>query len=172
MGLALLKIEGKQCNRCGVIKPDTLEYYRLYNKSGIQAWQKKRKAICRVCERVAARKWALTHPEEMLAHQQGRYAKNPQKSREQNRYYKFGLTPARFNELLEEQGYACAICKDKKQLLGPVGGAESFHVDHCHKTKKIRGLLCSKCNQAIGLLRESIEIVSALKIYLERNKHE
>lgn len=42
------------------------------------------------------------------------------------------------------------------------------HLDHNHKTEKVRGWLCSNCNQAIGLLHEDAAILKALISYLER----
>jgi hypothetical protein len=172
MALALVRSEGKRCNRCGVDRPDTVEHYRLYNKGGSSPWQQKRKAICRVCESIAAVAWTKAHPEKYKGMQKKNYQRHKPARRAYSRKKLFGITPDQFTAMLEAQGYACAICRDKKQLFGPVGGADSFHVDHCHRTKKVRGLLCSKCNQAIGLLREDIEIISAAKAYLERNRNE
>jgi hypothetical protein len=53
----------------------------------------------------------------------------------------------------------CSICKAVK-------GKIALHIDHDHKTNKIRGLLCSKCNQAIGLLNESPALLDQAKAYL------
>ena len=75
----------------------------------------------------------------------------------------YGLSEKNFNDLFLSQGAKCAICLDAITH-------ESAHIDHCHKSGKVRGLLCSRCNQGIGLLRESrIIMLSAIK-YLEKAK--
>jgi hypothetical protein len=63
---------------------------------------------------------------------------------------KFGLTLDRFDEMLRHQGGGCAIC-----AATDPGGQGNFHVDHCHVTRVVRGLLCHRCNTGLGLFRES-----------------
>ena len=65
-----------------------------------------------------------------------------------------------YMQLLELQNGRCAICKIKPDN-------QRLHIDHDHKTGKIRGLLCGKCNRAIGLLNESLELFDAARKYLE-----
>ena len=71
----------------------------------------------------------------------------------------FGITLEDYNKLLSEQGGVCKIClgKDSDRMLA---------VDHCHTAGKIRGLLCQKCNRAIGQLDDSIERLKRAIIYL------
>lgn len=76
----------------------------------------------------------------------------------------YGLSWGEYNKLLEEQGGLCAICR-KPQYTGRV---KRLSVDHNHKTKKIRGLLCSHCNRAIGLFMESVEILRQAIEYLRK----
>src|ERR1700679_2451550 len=66
---------------------------------------------------------------------------------------KYGLGLQEYNLMLLNQNNSCAICKIDKDTLVK----KYFHVDHCHITKKIRGLLCFKCNASIGLMDESID---------------
>lgn len=49
-------------------------------------------------------------------------------------------------------------------------GKNRLSVDHCHTTGKVRGLLCDNCNKSLGLLKDSIEIVSNMLIYLQNGK--
>lgn len=66
--------------------------------------------------------------------------------REAFNFYKYGITQAELDALIEKQGGRCAICG------GPPNGAgKRLHIDHCHQTGRVRGLLCSKCNTMIGL---------------------
>ena len=81
-----------------------------------------------------------------------------------NRKSLYGLSPEGFARMLEKQDNACAVCR--KPLSPGVGR----HVDHCHFTKKVRGILCMDCNIAIGRLKEDPELFRAALAYLEQNK--
>ena len=63
---------------------------------------------------------------------------------------KYGIGPAEYGLLYERQGGCCLICRRFDRPLV---------VDHCHDSGLVRGLLCSQCNSAIGLLGESIEVI-------------
>jgi hypothetical protein len=71
------------------------------------------------------------------------------KSRWNRRVKLYGVDEAAFQALRESQGGICPICAD------PLPGVDRTHIDHCHTTNRVRGLLCGPCNQGIGLLRES-----------------
>lgn len=77
-----------------------------------------------------------------------RVAKKKLANFKSNLRQKYGITVEQFNNLLAQQQGVCAICKkpeiDNKRLS----------VDHCHKTKTIRGLLCSACNGGLGLFKD------------------
>ena len=78
---------------------------------------------------------------------------------------RYGLTPSDYERMLNEQGGACAICRDT-----PKGGrlaTARLNIDHCHSTQRVRGLLCSRCNTALGLLQESKERAGSLLQYIE-----
>ena len=74
------------------------------------------------------------------------------------------LTPEEFYSMLEKQGKCCAICKDAKP-----GGQGNWHVDHCHATGRIRGLLCTRCNALLGYAKDSILRLQSAIDYLERS---
>lgn len=83
--------------------------------------------------------------------------------------YRYGITAEDYNALLKNQDYSCAICKTKDPSSKRKGSSK-FHVDHCHSTGKIRGLLCNSCNTAIGHLNDDeTNLVAALR-YLRRAK--
>lgn len=88
---------------------------------------------------------------------------------ETNRYMlrKYGITLDRYKEMLTEQGGVCAICKrPERSIEFKTGQTRNLAVDHCHATKKVRGLLCFDCNSAIGRLKESTALLDAAKAYL------
>lgn len=63
---------------------------------------------------------------------------------------KYGITVADWDALFIAQGGSCAICKTQEPPL-----KKGWHTDHCHETGKVRGILCSRCNQMLGLSLES-----------------
>lgn len=75
---------------------------------------------------------------------------------------KYGITPENYEAKLAAQAGACAICSD-----GPGKGRRYFCVDHNHETGEVRGLLCHKCNAALGLLGDSAPIVARALDYLK-----
>jgi hypothetical protein len=83
--------------------------------------------------------------------------------REAKVLHKFGITQAELDVMLEAQNSLCAICGN-----GHVGVGTRLHIDHCHDTGRIRGLLCGKCNTAVGLLDDSPERAEQLAAYLRR----
>lgn len=80
----------------------------------------------------------------------------------------YGITLAKYNEMFAEQNGGCAICgKREKHINWRSGRPQNLAVDHDHKTNEVRGLLCQKCNQAIGLFGDSIENLNRAIDYLK-----
>src|SRR6185436_11520860 len=67
---------------------------------------------------------------------------------------RYGLTPADYAALLERQGGACGICR-----AAPRGG-KALNVDHCHRTGRVRGLLCFRCNFGLSFFFEDVEVMA------------
>ena len=70
----------------------------------------------------------------------------------------YGITVEEYDEMLESQGGGCYICG-----IGPVGRA--LDIDHDHRTGKVRGLLCSNHNRALGLLGDDPDLLLAAHTY-------
>lgn len=79
---------------------------------------------------------------------------------------KYGMTHADYEDLLAKQNGACAVCKSTTPNTDRI---KNFPIDHCHVTGKVRGLLCSRCNRAIGLLQDKVELLEAAVEYLKAN---
>lgn len=74
---------------------------------------------------------------------------------------KYGIDVTQYNEMLLAQGGCCKICQTDKS------GKYAFHVDHCHKTGRIRGLLCANCNTVLGFYETRLaELEEKIKKYL------
>lgn len=78
-----------------------------------------------------------------------------------NRHY--GLSFEQYLDMMRKQKGLCAICHLPESRMG---GGKRLAVDHCHKTGDIRGLLCHKCNIAIGCLKDNVKNVISAARYL------
>lgn len=75
---------------------------------------------------------------------------------------KYGLTPEQYEAMVAAQNNQCAICGG-----GPRPKGFRLGVDHCHKTGKVRGLLCLPCNHAMGIFKDDLTRLRAAVAYLE-----
>ena len=71
----------------------------------------------------------------------------------------YNLTPEDYDKMLAHQKGCCAICQKPPSN-------KRLHVDHCHRSGLIRGLLCWNCNRALGILRDKQELFFAAFCYL------
>ena len=129
-----------RCLRCGEPVPP----YRV---------SKLRSSLCRSCSYRSAREWKLQHPKQWERHARRSHLK---------RHY--GLTPEAFDRIFDEQGRTCAICgaeeaKDERGFRP--------HVDHCHATGRVRGILCGRCNKGLGLFHDDAGLIKRAISYLE-----
>jgi hypothetical protein len=74
---------------------------------------------------------------------------------------KYGITLKERDALLAEQSGTCAICG-----ADAPGGRGGWHTDHCHTTKKVRGILCTRCNTGIGMFKDNPATLAAAINYL------
>ena len=94
--------------------------------------------------------------------------KNPDTAKRAALKYCFGMTLEKFAELEAKQNGLCAICF-KPETRTHKGKTWRLSVDHCHKTGKVRGLLCAACNLMIGKARDEIAILESAISYLSTN---
>lgn len=76
------------------------------------------------------------------------------------RLNKYGVTEDDIERMLLEQSHSCAICEEKFVHL-------NFRIDHCHRTNRIRGLLCNHCNVSLGYFEKHADIALRSAQYLE-----
>lgn len=93
------------------------------------------------------------------AYQRTRKQRSPDYYREKKWLQLYGLSSEAFKSLEAGQNGACAVCRR------PNG--RTLCVDHCHKTGKIRGLLCDNCNRAIGLFVDDPTLMRQAAVYVE-----
>lgn len=131
-----------------------------------------------------SRQWRLNNPERYKLKQK-EYAKNnkdnrkiskkiwrdknPDKVKNSKIKRVYGITIEKYNEMLVEQNGLCKICK-KPEITKLKNKINGLAIDHCHKTGKIRSLLCLKCNSALGKFNDSIDLLQEAINYLKEFK--
>lgn len=97
------------------------------------------------------------------------YSENPEKAKSQ-RLKRYGIDFDGYNKLREAQSYCCAICNKHESEVSQGRAktpATALHVDHCHVTNKIRGLLCTNCNTILGKCYDNPDTLMRAVSYLQ-----
>lgn len=89
-------------------------------------------------------KWQKENPEKYKKSVQKFFKRSPEKHRAYQLKCRYNLTPEQFDSLLLKQDNRCAICRVKPDYI--------LSIDHNHKTDEVRGLLCQRCNVAVGFI--------------------
>ena len=92
-------------------------------------------------------------------------ARDPDRIRAYQRVYRYGLTTEAYDALLDRQDGKCAICGTTEWR----GRGDHPHIDHCHETDRVRGLLCRGCNNGLGHFGDDPARLLAAVEYLRRN---
>jgi ribosomal protein L34E len=94
--------------------------------------------------------------------------RNPDKDRSRNLKRKFGITVDQYDDMVKTQNETCAICNKPEQVIDVrfTNKAKRLTVDHEHSTGRVRGLLCSSCNRALGLFGDDPKLTAAATVYL------
>jgi len=122
-------------------------------------------------ERPEVRKIWESKNKERMAKWRREWRKNPEvKEKERFNYFKtrYGMimTYEEYNNFLDSHANLCAICGKPETAKDKAGNIKKLSIDHCHKTNKIRGLLCSSCNIALGGFQDDIVILRKAIKYL------
>jgi hypothetical protein len=117
--------------------------------------------ICLLCEKA----FTPISINQRYCSNQCRFLKN-RRVRLRRKNLKLQITKSEYKRLLAAQNGICAICGSSK---GSKFQNNKFAVDHCHQTNRVRGLLCSPCNLAIGLMRDSPELLERAIKYLQKS---
>lgn len=154
----------KRCSKCKELKETSEFGVESKRKDGLYPQ-------CKPCARAAKKATRANASPEQKAIWRAQINQwridNPDKVRVHDRRHKlkkfFGMTEEEYNELLIKQNGACAICRKTSE-------GKALAVDHCHETNKVRGLLCSNCNTALGLLGDDVTLMQKGIEYLEDSR--
>ena len=156
----------KRCTKCGELKPETEFYAAKGCKDGLRG-------DCKTCHTQRAKDWYANNRERSIAYvkrwqqenkervnasRRKRNAARKREIREDHLRRVFGITQAEYEAMLAAQGGGCAICGDE-----PAEG-QSLHVDHLGD--RVRGILCVRCNNALGQLKERVDLADRAADYL------
>jgi hypothetical protein len=119
-------------------------------------------------DKIRHAKWAEENKEKLRAYHREYGKKWSTENKEKRKLIRrkhelkkrYGLTIEQFNQMVLAQNNCCALCKKQQ--------TKKLHVDHCHTTGQIRGLLCGNCNTALGLLKENLTTIESIVNYLNR----
>ena len=131
----------KTCKVCGLEK-NISDFYTRRND-------------CKDCKNAAARKIRKEQPE--------RYAKYKKRANEYLKERRYGITQDQFNQMLVDQNNMCKICSTEFK------STKDTHIDHCHDTNIVRGLLCNNCNLALGQFNDNTDNMDNAIKYLQNS---
>lgn len=153
----------KICNICKISKPLD-EFYKVpAGKFGV--WAK-----CIICAKAKYKKYIEENKEHVKAIQTK--SKEKRKLEKPNdKFYnfiraEFQMTPDEYEAIRIKQNFKCALCNRSEFEF-----KKRLHLDHCHSSNQVRGLLCSKCNMGLGLFKDNIEVLQKAIIYLQHYDH-
>jgi hypothetical protein len=98
-----------------------------------------------------------------------RYERHPELILRDRIKYHYGIELHEFKKMLEDQNGRCAICEKPERAMVN-GKVKPLSVDHNHATGKVRELLCSHCNHALGHMCESPELLEKAAAYLRKHQ--
>ena len=133
----------KICNVCGKNKRVSSYIKSRLTKSGIRG-------ECKECNNSS----------------RGKYKVSKKKERQYKLKKLYGITPEQYKDIWDRQEGLCSICKVQLSSLPD----KAVHIDHCHVTEKVRGILCGHCNRGLGHFRDSVLYLDAAKKYLTGEK--
>lgn len=169
MALSKTEITEKTCTKCGDVKG--IDSFPWCTKSA--TGKRYRQGRCRDCARLDAnarkreryatdkayRDLAKASSNDYFASMSGAQRERYRKNRKMKFY---GLSESEYDELFHGD-IRCAICNG----ADPIDA--DWHIDHCHETLKVRGLLCGLCNKGLGLFKDNMANLERAIAYLEVN---
>ena len=146
----------KLCPNCQEDLP-TSSFNKSNRRDGYQTY-------CRACHNKMQREKYKSDPMAKVKRQlrAGRRKEtNPTAQREAELKRLYGITLQDYVQMFEKQGEVCAICKKKCPTR------KSLSVDHDHQTGIVRGLLCNRCNRALGMFKDNSTLLLRAAQYIK-----
>jgi hypothetical protein len=161
----------KTCALCKMEKPTDEFGKRKRTKISTGEIYYGLRSKCIPCERIYHAKWKgkyyAANKDEVNSKRKIVRAANPEKAWEVMIKTRYGVTAEQYYGVLKAQGGGCGICG--AQHAGRKG-QKKLHVDHDHVTGDFRGLLCAKCNTALGKFDDDVDLLQKAISYLSSNQ--
>lgn len=97
-----------------------------------------------------------------VSRESARRNSNPEKKRKNKLKSEYGMTTEQWQDMFKSQGCKCAICN-----AADTGSKNGWNTDHCHKSGRVRFILCAHCNRGLGAFRDNPEIMRKAADMLE-----
>lgn len=144
----------QKCRHCGLDKPFD-DFWPDGKGTG------RYRLTCKACKAAEyAARIAAMSPDELEAFRRPRRAYNREK--------RTGVAPDQYAAMFDAQSGVCGACGKPETMLANNGKLSPLTADHCHATGEARGLLCRKCNMALGLVGDDLAGVAALYRYISK----
>jgi hypothetical protein len=146
----------RRCSKCKAVKP-VAEFHR-YNDptAAINGWRYHTR--CKSCSNAAAQQYGQDNRPRRNDRLKRWRKSNPDAARAKDqraRVRAYGIEPADVERMTAEQDGKCALCRRKKRLV----------IDHCHRTGRVRGLLCHQCNTGLGWIEGNPDVLARIAGY-------
>lgn len=167
----------RECKKCKQLLDSSLFYKDSSRKDGLR-W------CCIPCTKNSKKLFRENNKEHIKQQKKQSYLRHREKTLQKRRdspvKYKqrreqllltYKLTESDYDRMREEQNFRCAICDTHEQDVkrGQSASIETaLHIDHCHTTNKVRGLLCMNCNNLLGKANDSTNILHKAINYLNK----
>ena len=151
-------------SQCKVCRKESSANRYINNKEHINKVNKEWARNNKDKVRAKGRRWYHNHTEQANTQHKTWKQANPDKVKNSALKSNYGITLEQYNEMLEKQKECCDICGTSEPIRK---SSNYFCVDHCHKTGKVRGLLCMLCNSLLGKAKDSKQRLLNAISYLE-----
>jgi hypothetical protein len=157
-------------------KEKIASYHREYRKKNPEKIAARNKAYQQTeaykkNRRIYIKQYRAKNKENIVAQVSAHYYKNKKHKVAVARERIYGITPEDYDTMLKEQNHKCKICSIKfnnnYNQESKIDYAHLQHLDHCHTTKKVRGILCPFCNLGLGHFKNSPERITTAINYLK-----
>lgn len=148
-----------------VCHPNRFLQVRGLCKNCYDKWLKKKNLVYRRAQLINTLSWAkknLNRFKKIQDRRKKRLARDPLLRRNSLLRKKYGLDHIDYINILEGQGGGCALCFRRPTI-------KYFHMDHSHKTGKVRGVLCHQCNWYLGVIEKDYKILDRIRDYLKES---
>lgn len=148
----------KECAKCK---------QRLLREELAKGGKDRRRGVCKSCWAASLRKYRHRNSESHRAYARAYRATRRDKQFDKQLQLKYGITSEQYKDMLDTQDGVCGACKRPETVIDKrTQSPRRLAVDHCHKSGRVRGLLCARCNTASGMIGDNPMRLIALISYL------